>query len=219
MKKFLFSLSLVGLLMLGACANNDIALKEEDADEATEVDTEEVQEESEEEGESEETDEVSEEGSNPVGTITNPVPYGETAVIQSGVYDDDGNLIDAEFEITISNVERGDHVMDFLLEQNMFNEEPPEGSEWMMFDVEFSAKIDNPNQAAFVAPTFNVFDESGSPVNQQDLFPTFDGIEFGWVDVYDGGSTSGKAAVLVPVGESVLIEYSDINIEGFFAVE
>lgn len=216
MRRLLLGLIMAVVLVLGACTENDISVKEDETGYSWSATIEEVQDESAEESESEEeNEEDSESDSSPVGTITNPVPLGETAVIQTGVYDDNSNLIDAEFEITISNVERGELVMEFLLEQNMFNEEPPEGYEWMMFDVEFSAKIDDPSVAALVAPTFNVFNEDGSPMNQHDLYATFDGIEFGWVDVYDGESTSGKAAVIVPIDKSVVIEYSDFNVEFF----
>lgn len=213
MKKLLVSLVLlVGLL--GACSSQEVKVKEEPAEEEKEV--EEVKEEPKEESK----EEPKEKKEAPLGTFANPIPYGETALIESGVYDDDGNFYEAEFQIKVSNVQRGGEVMQFLLEQNQFNDPAPEGYEWLMFDIEYTAKIEDPSVPDYVAPSFNVFDSSGSPINQFDLYATFaDGNEFGWVDVYDGGSTSGKVAVIVPIGEPVVIEYFDFNTEFFFAVE
>lgn len=153
-----------------------------------------------------------------LGKRSNPVPLGETVTIPGTVYSEEGDSANGEFSISISNIVRGQEAMDFLLKENEFNEQPPEGYEWMIFDVNLEASIDNPDMPYFAAPSFNVIDSSGSPVTQ-DIYPTFNSGEFGWTDVYDGGAHSGKAGVIVPVDEDVIVEYSDIDLTAFFNVK
>ncbi|GGA71467.1 hypothetical protein [Ornithinibacillus halotolerans] len=153
-----------------------------------------------------------------LGKRSNPVPVGESVTLSSNVYSDDGEEAKGEFTISLTNFQRGQEVMDFLLSENQFNEQPPEGHEWMMFDVSIEANIDNPDISYYVAPSFNVLDANGSPV-PQDIYPTFDTGEFGYEDLYDGGKLTGKAAVVVPTDEEVLVEYSDFDVEAFFKAE
>lgn len=153
-----------------------------------------------------------------VGSRTNPVPFGETLVATGEITGANGESTNSEIMISLSNFVSGEEAMNYLLEQNQFNEQPPEGYEWLVFDVTLSANIENPNIPYYPMPTFNVIDSAGSPVSQDGMYATMDN-QFGHVDIYDGGEATGKAAVVVPAGEEVLIEYKEFDIQAFFETE
>lgn len=204
------------VLLLGACSDADVSSTDnpvQDSQEEQSADTEESAQETAEESSQEEStaDEA-------LGTRTNPIKPNEGAEIQTVIYDDAGNQVEATFTIGMGNFRRGEEAYQYLKSQNEFNQEPPEGYEWLLFDVKLDASISDPNVSYYVAPVFNVFTEDGSPV-QQDIYPTFNSGEFGWVDIYDGGSVQGQQAVIVPAGEKVLIEMADFWYSVFFATE
>lgn len=209
---FMMIFSLLVLLTLAACGGGDEADQDEAGNEepATEEETA-PNEEAEEPAEEEEP-------SSEVGKRSNPVKAGESVTIPGTVYSDEGEEANGELTISLSHFVRGQEAMDFLLSENEFNEEPPDGQEWMIFDVSVEASIDNPDIPYYAMPVFNVFDSSGSPVSQ-DTYATFASDEFGYQDIYDGGTHTGKAAVIVPEEEDVLIEYSDMEFTAFFSTE
>lgn len=200
------------LVTLAACGGGDDASQDEAENEETAA--------SEEVAANEDSEEFAEEeeSSSEVGNRSNPVEVGESVTIPGTVYSDEGEEANGEFTISLSHFVRGQEAMDFLLSENEFNEEPPDGQEWMIFDVSVEASIDNPDIPYYAMPVFNVFDSSGSPVSQ-DTYATFASDEFGYQDIYDGGTHTGKAAVIVPEEEDVLIEYSDMEFTAFFSTE
>lgn len=216
MKKLLVGLSLSATLLLVACGTgtqentNETVSAEQPQENLSQSEWMEQQSESTEPSEQQQEAEV--------GSRTNPVPVGEALVATTEVISDNGEAAPAEFTISLSNFIRGEEAMNYLLEQNQFNEEPPEGYEWMLFDVSLNASIENPNIPHYPMPTFSVIDASGSPVSQNGMYATMDS-QFGYVDVYDGGEATGKAAVVVPTDGEVLVEYSDFGIQAFFETE
>lgn len=153
-----------------------------------------------------------------LGKRSNPAPVDTPVSIKSTVYSNDSDeQAEGQFEIKINNIIRGEEAFKQLAAENQFNEAAPEGYEWLLFTVTLGVKIDNPDIAHYVAPTFNVFDMNGSPV-PQDISVVVPS-EFGNTDVYDGGSVTGNEAVIVPVGQDVLIEYDDFGTGAFFTTE
>ena len=68
----------------------------------------------------------------PLGSRTNPVPFQKTATVDDELYDDEGNVYAIKFDLTITEVIRGDEAYQKLLSMNEFNEAAPEGYEWVL---------------------------------------------------------------------------------------
>ncbi len=153
-----------------------------------------------------------------LGKRSNPAPVDTSVSIKSTVYSGDSDeQADGQFDIKINNIIRGEEAYSKLAAENSYNEAAPEGYEWLMFTATLGVKINNPDIAHYVSPSFHVFDLNGSPVPQEIsvVVPS----EFGNTDVYNGGSVTGNEAVLVPVGQDVLIEYDDFGTGAFFTTE
>ncbi|MDN6626364.1 MAG: DUF4352 domain-containing protein [Pisciglobus halotolerans] len=147
------------------------------------------------------------------GTRSNPIPFGKNVSQKISFYDIDGDAMD-EFEGTITlsldNLKRGDTAYSYLKEANEYNEEAPDGFEWAIVDAELSlTDADTDDVAFYVDPDFTVFTEDGSTVDKE-IYPTYaEGDEFGYDKIYNGGTSKGKVAFLVPIDEPFLIEYDN----------
>lgn len=220
-------LALIGVASLNSSINGNPLYSnlqedtpvEEITEEPTEEVTEEATKEDNKESSEETTKETGAEETTELGKRSNPVPLGETITFSTNYYTDAEDKIPASVSMVLSNVIRGDDAYNFLMEANQFNEAAPEGYEWIIFDVSLKldeGSVDDPYR---VSNTFNVIDSSGSEVTQSGYASFANGEEFGWVDIYEGGKATGKTAVIAPVGDTSLVEFSDWNTNIFFALE
>lgn len=153
-----------------------------------------------------------------VGMRTNPVKPGETVYITKEVHDFEKDLsAEAEFEVTVSNFIRGQEATDILMAENEFNEPAPDGYEWVLFDITLNATIADDNLSYYVMPAFYVFSEDGSPIANDESIVVPN--RYGLSDIYNGGTMTGKMAIMAPVGEDVLVEYSDMDFGFFFTTK
>ena len=106
----IFILGLFTIAFLGACGQDtkDVELKEEDNQQEEKVQPEEA--------------EKIEEAKSKLGSRTNPVPFQTTATVDDELYDDEGNSYAIKFDLTVSEVIRGDAAYQKLLSMNEFNE-------------------------------------------------------------------------------------------------
>ena len=180
--------------------NTEVVADEDADEEATE---EEVEEEPEvEEVEEEETPEKESEH----GKRSNPVPVGEWASIEESLYDDEENFLDAVLNLRITDVVRGEEAFEILKNENQFNEEAPEGHEWVIISLE-AKLVEGSEDAPFtVVPWFSIIDSTGSEVSQDD-WGTLDGDEYGYVDLFEGGETSGRYVFYTLEGDDTLLSY------------
>lgn len=210
MSKRIISLLFASSFLLISCASEENELTVEDAEIENVEETEQV-----EEPEEEKTESI-------VGSRSNPVPINKKVSQDFEFYSHDDMESDEEYKgnrsITLSNFFRGEEVYNYLMEANQFNEEAPEDMEWAMIDVEYTInEAETEDESQFVSPEFVIIDSSGSEVAQDEVYPTLDnGDEFGYVELYSGGTADGKYVFYVPENEEILIKYDDWNAKAIF---
>ena len=193
-------IALVAIVIIRAISGGD----DEEALDTTESETEEVVEKTGPE-EVEESEEIEEEAeTSNVGKRSNPVPLGTAFQFEDTYYDDDSNRLDAVFELTVLDVIRGEEAYDILMSENQFNEPAPEGMEWAIISLEGKLIEGDEDIPYTIVPWFSVVDSSGSEISQDD-YGTFDGNEYGYVDLFPGGTTTGRIAKYIPAGDDTLL--------------
>lgn len=203
--KKVVGISLLGSFLLVGCSSEE-EVEPKIKDEPTEV--EEVE---------EEEEEVKDESS--VGKRSNPVPLGETVEFPVTANDDDGNSFDGVGSMVFNDVVRGEEAFNQLMEMNQFNEEAPEGYEWAIINTKFTLdELETEDESFYVWFTFNSYGADGSE-SPTEPYGTVDN-EFGFVDLYSGGSNEGLEAILVPKGDDdVKVKVSDWGTEIFFEIQ
>lgn len=165
-----------------------------------------------------ETEEPKESAEPEFGKRSNPVPVGQSQLVNVPIYDNESNSFEAEAEITINIVERGQSVLEFVQGINEFNETPPEGYEYMMLDVTATLVKSETEDYAWFADGmhFNFIGGDGSPYEWTSVVvePIFSG------EVYAGGSLNGKVVNMVKKDDPILLVLEDSNWDNvFFATE
>ena len=154
-----------------------------------------------------------------IGKRSNPVPVGTTATFDTQYYTEDGSKIETNVSMTVSNVIRGQEAMNYLTSANQFNETPPAGKEWVIFDVVMKLNKGSQDDPYYVMPNFTPVSSNGEEVSQEAYATLNDGEEFGYKDLYEGGTQTGKVGILVPTGDDTLIEFDDFNTKLFFKLQ
>lgn len=163
-------------------------------------------------------EEVSEKESE-YGKRGNPVPVGEWASIEESIYDDEDNALDAVFNLRITDVVRGEEAFGILKNENQFNEEAPEGHEWVIVSLEAKLVEGDEDFPFTVVPWFSIIDSTGSEVSQDD-WGTLDGNEYGYVDLFEGGETSGRYVFYTLEGDDTLLSYEQfLNGSTYFSLK
>ncbi|GEK89668.1 hypothetical protein SAMN04488100_12138 [Alkalibacterium putridalgicola] len=199
----------------------ETVVEEEDEEASEELDVEENVEEPEVE-EPETEAETEEETTVDLGKRTNPVPLNESIQFTVQIVDYEAEEYNPEeglLEVTLSNLMSGDDAYTFIPEENQFNEEAPEGYEWIVFDIEATLLEGDENIPYMPMPTISTVSESGAE-SPDGHYATLNN-EFGYIDLFDGGTTSGKQAAIAPVepvDEPYLIKWSEDSTV-FFDIE
>ena len=207
MNKFKY-MTLLGFssLLLAACGeSSDVTVESSNSDSAP---TEEVS------SEAESSEQVS-----VVGKRSNPVALGDEATWTVMYSDADYEPLEGEITTSISNVVRGEEALALLKGDNPYNEAAPEGYEWVIFDVSLTlveGSEDDPFNTSVVSITPIASD--GSEVAQNDYATFADGTDFGYKDLYKGGTDAGKVGLIVPVEDKTLIELTDWNTSVFYSL-
>lgn len=209
------------LLVLAAC-DDDLDMDsdpieedstEEHSDESV-VEAEEADEET--EDVEEDIEDIEEESSSDVGRRTNPVPLGESIVFEDTYRSEDfEDQYDAVYEITVTEVIRGEEAWAALEDENMFNEPAPEGMEWIIISLEGTLHEGDEDVPYAVVPWFSVVDSTGSEV-AQDEYASLSGNEYGFVDLFPGGSTSGRITKYIPEGDDSLLVMDEFFASGIY---
>jgi len=132
-KRSIKQLLLVGstLMVLGACSSREVQESTPTSDEEVEVEETEVV------SEEEETEETEEAPTSAVGKRSNPVPVGDSVTYTEAYYGEEvEDEYEAEFELRITDVVRGEEALAILQEENQLNEPAPEGMEWTIITLE-----------------------------------------------------------------------------------
>ena len=193
-KTWLLFISLF-VLVLAACGDIDEkntrdVSKSGDATEAAEPEVEEQPE---------------EEKGKPVGTRSNPLPYGDTITVKENIYDDNFNSYAASVDIKLTEVIRGEEAWKIIQEENQFNEPADEGFEYMLVKVagtlvdaetEDDSLYFSDMNFKFVSNDGDVY-ELKSVVIPNELMK----------ELYNGGSAEGYIVNQVRIGDEVKISY------------
>ena len=150
------------------------------------------------------TEEV-EEKEKPVGTRSNPLPFGDTITVKENIYDDSFNSYASLVEVTLLETIRGEEAWALLQEENMYNEPAAEGFEYAMVKVKGFLKESETEDDSlyFSSMNFN--------------FVSNDGEVYDWVSVvapneldkelYSGGTAEGYIVNQVKVGDDFKVSY------------
>lgn len=129
-----------------------------------------------------------------IGTYENPVPIGESFLSDTGA-----------LQITVTKVERGNHVYDYIANENMFNDEPAPGNEYMVVKIKFEYLFGDYEFKLsghdFYAYANNI--ECKTPfLVMPDRYP-----EMGSIGLMPGGTVEKWIVFEVPKDEQVTIAY------------
>lgn len=204
MKNALLYVSLLLVMLLVACG-------EEEAKEKSSAPTNKSEEVSKDVETSKEADKTE---SPEFGKRSNPVPVGTTQSVDIAIYDNESNSFAGKADITITEVKRGQEVLDLVLAQNEYNETPPEGYEYILLNVKATLTEAETEDYAWLADgwDFNFIGEDGSPYEMASVVyePEYHG------EVYVGGTVEGFVVNQVKVNDPIKVVYEDGNWDNVF---
>ena len=144
-----------------------------------------------------------------IGKRSNPVLLGQAIEIPVEYSNDDWTEnYEGTISLQISGITKGQAALDILMAENQFNEAPPEGMEWVIFDVTMKLLDGNQDTPFTILPNFEIVSSSGSEI-AQDAYASLEGNEFGYTDIFPGAEASGRVVKYAPIGDNFLISYDE----------
>ena len=138
-----------------------------------------------------------------IGTYENPAPLGEAFLSKTGT-----------LRITLTEVERGNQVYAFIANENMFNDEPSPGNEYMVVKTKFEY-LDGDRKFPLSGYDFKAYAndvECETPfLVMPDKYP-----EMGSIDLMPGGSVEKWNIYEVPKDEQVTIAYERLFVSAIY---
>jgi hypothetical protein len=141
----------------------------------------------------------------PVGTRSNPLPFGETITVKENIYDDTYNAYESYLEITLLESIRGQEAWAIIEKENMFNEPATDGFEYVLIKVKGYLKESKTD------------DDSLYFSNMNFNFVSNEGEVYEWASVvvpnelskelYNGGTGEGFIATQVKIGDDFKVSY------------
>ncbi|WP_438317281.1 hypothetical protein [Sporosarcina sp. FA9] len=153
----------------------------------------------------EEEVEVEEVVEKPVGTRSNPLPFGDTITVKENIYDDSFNSYESALDITLLELIRGEAAWEVIKNENMFNEPAAEGFEYVLIKAKGFLKESETDDDSlyfsnmnfkFVSNEGEVY-EWGSVVIPNELSK----------ELYNGGTGEGFIANQVKIGDDFKLSY------------
>ncbi|WP_068673379.1 hypothetical protein [Oceanobacillus sp. Castelsardo] len=199
-KLFVFGLLTVVFLVACGQGTKDIEVKEEG----------EQQGETTQQKETAQPEELEEETQSKLGSRTNPVPLQKTATVSDELYDDEGNAYAIKFDLTVTEVLRGDEAYQKLVSMNEFNEKAPEGYEWVLAKTKVNFNESETEDLSFhIDGIMNFEMVSGSgDIYSGDVYGTTEP-DFSF-EMYVGNEKEGYISGLVKSGEKAQLRYEEM---------
>lgn len=199
MKKLMMVCSAFVLMILGACGDIDEKNSREvkssadvvsETDEATETATEEVEE---------------KEKEKPLGTRSNPLPFGDTITVKEHIYDDSFNSYESFVDITLLETIRGAEAWALIEKENMFNEPAAEGFEYAMVKVKGFLKESETEDDSlyFNSMKFNFVSNEGEVYDWAMVVAPNELSK----ELYNGGTAEGYIVNQVKIGDDFKVSY------------
>lgn len=136
------------------------------------------------------------------GSRSNPIKVNEMAAIETVTYDDSSNEYKTKIELSVEEVIRGQDAQVKLKEMNEYNEDAPEGYEWVLVKSKVKVADSETEDHPFTIDgimNFKFVSESGDTVATAE--PDFS------FEMYKGNEKEGYIAGLVKTGEDAKMEY------------
>lgn len=208
MKKIMYMLSVLTVLMLTACG---------DIDEKNNRKVNSAQDSAVDKVEDKEP-EVEEEKEKAVGTRSNPLPFGDTITVKENIYDDSFNAYASAVEITLLETIRGEEAWTMIQNENQFNEPAEEGFEYVIVKVKGFLKESETDDDSlyFSSMNFNFVSNDGEVYDWASVVVPNDLS----TELFNGGTGEGFIANQVKVEDDFKVSYD--SSEGspvFFYVE
>ncbi|HWJ80049.1 MAG TPA: hypothetical protein VNR61_18450 [Niallia sp.] len=155
-----------------------------------------------------------------VGTRSNPIKLNEVATINTTTVDDDFNNYDTTIDLSVENVVRGNEAQSQLKKMNEFNEDAPEGYEWVLVKAKVKVVDSETEDHPFTIDGimyFKFVSESGDVYSGDIVGTTEPDFSF---EMYKGNEKEGYIAGLVKKGEKANLEYDPmVSSSVFFALQ
>ncbi|OOE12507.1 hypothetical protein [Fictibacillus arsenicus] len=203
MKKLLslILMSLLTVAILGACGQDtkDVSIDSEKETTEKASDT-----------NKSESKEKKEETKSKLGSRTNPVPFNTTATVEDELINDNGDSFPIKIDITVMEVIRGDAAFQKLKAMNEYNENAPEGYEWVLAKTKVKLTESETEDLAFFIDgvmNFNFVSESGDIYSGDIVGTTEPDFSF---EMYVGNEKEGYISGLVKTGEEAQLRYEDM---------
>jgi hypothetical protein len=145
-----------------------------------------------------------------LGSRSNPVPYQKTATTDDELYNDSGDSFPMKFDLTVEEVIRGDAAYNKLKAMNEFNEQAPNGYEWMLVKTKVKFLECESQDLSFTIDgimNFKMVSESGD-IYSGDIFGTTDP-DFSF-EMYVGNEKEGYISGPVKKGEKAQLRYEEL---------
>ncbi|KIL42706.1 hypothetical protein [Jeotgalibacillus soli] len=151
-----------------------------------------------------------EETESKLGSRSNPVPFQQTATVEDELYNDNGDAFKIKFDLTVTEVARGDAAYQQLVAMNEFNEPAPEGYEWVLTKAKVKfLESETEDLSLFIdgIMNFNMVSESGDIYSGDSVGTTEPSFSF---EMYVGNEKEGYMAHLVKPGEEAQLRYEEM---------
>lgn len=157
---------------------------------------------------------------NKVGTRSNPVKLNEVATIKTKTMDDDYNDYETTVDLSVEKVIRGEEAQSQLKKMNEFNEDAPEGYEWVLASAKVKVVDSETEDHPFTIDGimyFKFVSESGDIYSGDIVGTTEPAFSF---EMYKGNEKEGYIAGLVKKGEKASLEYDPmVSSSVFFSLQ
>lgn len=146
-----------------------------------------------------------EEKEKPIGTRSNPLPFGDTITVKENIYDDSFNSYASLVEITILETIRGEEAWTIIQNENQFNDPADEGFEYALVKVKGFLKESETEDDSlyFSSMNFNFVSNEGevydwaSAVIPNELSK----------ELFNGGTAEGYIVNQVKIGDDFKVSY------------
>lgn len=183
----------VSAFLLGACGNGS-------SETATNTESSEAQP-STEQVDSTENDSSTEESTDSnQGKRSNPYTLADTFEMDVQYSDpdsDDYAPIDGRIKVTFNNVTTGQEAQDFLTSENEFNDQAPEGFQWMVFDTSVELLEGSEDVPFNLFLTEQIYDANGASVDNSEHM-AFSNNQLSDQSIFPGATAQGNIVLLVP---------------------
>ncbi|SPT62140.1 Telomeric repeat-binding factor 2 [Aerococcus viridans] len=145
------------------------------------------------------------------GKRSNPYTLADTFEMDVQYSDpdsDDYTPIDGRIKVTFNNVTTGQEAQDFLTSENEFNDQAPEGFQWMIFDTSVELLKGSEEVPFNLFLTEQIYDTDGASVDNSEHM-AFSNNQLSDQSIFPGATAQGNIVLLVPEDTNgVLMEIS-----------